>query len=285
MRLRVQLTGYNPSLVDFQRFRKLPASQTCVATVATSFFTLLASDSPAATQVRAGFLPALLASDARRPNQSDPVLDATLRHLFASPPNVVIVQGIVTAQQISAAWSREQKQTGQTTTTAVPSGAPMRDSVLVPWALMQELEQASASHGGSDDAVAGAQEAEEVANLKIMVLSVLVYELAHWVFVRAHGYQAPSWSTVQDSMSLLTASGSVSSLHSTQSLLILPGSTTDVGFKALSACFGCTFECLAYAIGEFGRIPSCLSVEHALSPRRRGASEISHTSLRVVMAR
>lgn len=211
--------------------------------MASALFSFLASDSPSATQVRAGFLPALLASDLRRPGHGDPSLDATLRNWFSCPPNVVIVQGIITAQQISNAWNREQPKVGIEAATVAAKSTPMQDSVFVPWALMQELEQAKSSDEDTK---------EEQANLNVMLLSVLVYELAHWVYVKAHGYQAPSWSTVQDSMSFLSASasGSMSSLQSTQSLLILPGNAADVGFKALSALFGCTFECLAYAIGE-----------------------------------
>lgn len=116
-----------------QRFRKLPASQTGISTLATNFFALLTTpDSPPAAYVRSAFVPALLNSTIK-PRSSDEVqaLDERIRTLFETPPAVVVAQGIINAEQIANAWK-------------LGASAPIADSVFVVFALHQELESVRA---------------------------------------------------------------------------------------------------------------------------------------------
>lgn len=162
------------------------------------FFALLASpDSPPAALVRSAFLPALLATNARPRDASQAAqFDEEIRSFFCAPPNVVVVQGIITPDQISQAWA------------TAPKGGPVGESVFLAFALNQELE--SAKNGG---------EKEEEANLNsewpslefevgseltldppfailllrrlpfaspVMILATLTYELAHWIYVKVN---------------------------------------------------------------------------------------------------
>jgi len=85
----------------------------------------------------------LLATDNRPRDASQAAqFDEEIRPFFCAPPNVVVVQGIITPDQISQAW------------TTAPKGGPVGESVFLAFALNQELE--SAKSGG---------EREEEANL------------------------------------------------------------------------------------------------------------------------
>lgn len=116
----------------------LPKSQKAIETLSQSFFSLLASDNnPQATVLRSAFVPALLASD-RRPTtpQEAQLFDEQLRGAFASPPSVVVAQGIISAEQIAQASAK----------------GTLGDCIFVPFALHQELE--GAKEGGEREAEA-----------------------------------------------------------------------------------------------------------------------------------
>ncbi|BGP11165.1 hypothetical protein JCM10049v2_007064 [Rhodotorula toruloides] len=214
-----------------KHFRKVPAHQTALLSVANAFLALLTStDNPASAAVRSIFLPALTASDARPTSASSAALDTHLLTLFSTEtPQLVLLQTVPTIEQLEAAW-REGQMVGW---------------VFVGAALNAELERAR-----EEDA------RDEVANLSIMVIATLAYELAHWIYVKTHGYTPPDYFS--DTSSLRTThtthSISVSSIHSSGSgsgtLLVPHRNKDDVGTRAVLALLGYDLELLTYAIGD-----------------------------------
>ncbi|GAA6053767.1 hypothetical protein JCM3770_005107 [Rhodotorula araucariae] len=219
---------FAPPLVtrDLAHFRKLPARQTALSSVADAFFALLASaDHPLAPAVRAVFLPALLGRDATlRDGAGGP--DEVLRRLFVEqPPHVVLLQTIPSAEAVDAAWRAE------------PTAMAAR--VFVAYTLHTELERAK-----------GEDEKEEMANLSMMVIATLAYELAQWVWVKTRGYHPADAMSDTSSLYAATTGHSASSNSSSGSLPAVHRSKDDVGTRAVLALVGCEYELLAYAIGS-----------------------------------
>ncbi|TNY24124.1 hypothetical protein DMC30DRAFT_413602 [Rhodotorula diobovata] len=216
-----------PPLVtrDLTHLRKLPARQTAFHAVADAFLTLLASpEHPTAPSLRAVFLPALLGVDASRPRDGG-AADDQLRHLFEHPPQVVLLQTVPSADSIDAAWRT--------------CPGEMAERVFVAFPLHSELERAK-----------GEDEKEEVANLSMMVMATLTYELAQWIFVKSHGYRPPDAMSDTASLHTTTTAHSVTSIHSSRSLLAPHRDKDDVGTKAVLALLGCEYELLSYTIGS-----------------------------------
>ncbi|GAA5888275.1 hypothetical protein JCM6882_008565 [Rhodosporidiobolus microsporus] len=231
---------------DLIHYRKTPARQTALHTVASTFLTLLSSPSsaqPVAPSLRAAFLPALLGVDAR---PRDAALlaraDEQLRLLFAErPPSVVLLQSVPSAEQVEAAWRASEGGEG---------GGGMRERVFVAFALNQELERAKEE-----------DEREEVANLSMMVIATLAYELAHWICVKMRGYHSaldPSSSLASDTASLRSSLTGVSIATTTASSAFSTGSggplapprqPGDAGLKAVLALLGVDYELLTFSIG------------------------------------
>ncbi|GAA5930755.1 uncharacterized protein JCM15063_002449 [Sporobolomyces koalae] len=213
---------------DLVHFRKLPAKATALAAVATSFLNLVASDEhPSAPSLRAAFLPALTGSDLK---PRDPAvtlnLDRQVQTLLRNPPTITLVQAVLTPDQIEHAWK------------AGPDSILMSTIVLA-FPLHQELERAKAE---------GAK--EETANLSMLVIATLAHELAHWIFVKVHGYQHADPMSDTASLHTTATQASMSSLQSNGSLLVPSRNKHDVGFRAVMALIGCDYELLTYAIGE-----------------------------------
>lgn len=134
-----------------QRFRALPKSQTAIQTLAQSLFSLLSSAQPQAAVVRSAYLPALLASDRRPSAQEAQHFDEQLKSAFASPPDVVVVQGIVSLEQIAQAAAK----------------APIAETlVFVPFALHQEVEAAKAGGEREAEANLNSEQIEYLAGVK-----------------------------------------------------------------------------------------------------------------------
>jgi len=234
-----------------QHNRKLPVRHTAFHTVADAFISLLASpEHPLAPSLRNVFLPALLGIDAPRPRDNSSV-DEQLRRLFEEPPQVVLLQTVPSADSVETAW---RTQPGE-----------MAERVFAAFPLHSELERAK-SEG----------EQEEVANLSsassplvpsppfpppsltcssrrplaVMVIATLTYELAQWIFVKAHGYRQHDAMSDTASLYTTTTAHSVSSIHSSRSLLAPHRDKDDVGTKAVLALLGCEYELLTYTIGE-----------------------------------
>uniref|UniRef100_A0A0K3CPN7 Uncharacterized protein n=2 Tax=Rhodotorula toruloides TaxID=5286 RepID=A0A0K3CPN7_RHOTO len=216
---------------DLLHFRKVPARQTALLNVTNSFLSLLTStDNPSSASIRSIFLPALTAADARPTSASSAALDTHLLTLLSTEtPQLVLLQTVPTIEQLEAAWR----------------AGVMSGRVFVGAALNAELERAR-----EEDA------RDEVANLSIMVIATLAYELAHWIYVKTHGYTPPDYFS--DTSSLRTThtnhSISVSSIHSTGSgsgtLLVPHRNKDDVGTRAVLALLGYDLELLTYAIGD-----------------------------------
>ncbi|KPV72029.1 uncharacterized protein RHOBADRAFT_47212 [Rhodotorula graminis WP1] len=216
-----------PPLVtrDLTHSRKLPGRQAAFHTVADAFLSLLASpEHPLAPALRAVFLPALLGIDAPRPRDNGSA-DEQLRRLFEDPPQVVLLQTVPSAEGVDAAWKTRP--------------AEMLSRVFAAFPLHSELERAK-----------GEGEQEEVANLSMMVIATLTYELAHWIFVKAHGYRPHDAMSDTASLYTTTTAHSVSSIHSSRSLLAPHRDKDDVGTRAVLALLGCEYELLTYTIGE-----------------------------------
>ncbi|GAA5869553.1 hypothetical protein JCM8547_001521 [Rhodosporidiobolus lusitaniae] len=212
---------------DLVHYRKLPPRQTALFTVVSSFFSLLSSTShPSASSVRTAFLPALTGTDARPNPQLLARADEQLIQLFSSPPAVVLLQTVPSAEQIENAWRSE--------------GERMSETVFVSFPLHVELERAK-----------GEDEREEVANLSMLVIATLAYELAQWISVKLRGYRSFDFSDTA-SLRTMTTGVSVSSLHSTGSggPLVPHRNNSDVGIRAVMALLGCDYELLTYAIGS-----------------------------------
>lgn len=123
-----------------KHFRKVPARQTALLTVANSFLALLTStENPSSPSLRSIFIPALTATDARPPSSTSASLDAHLLALLGTEtPQIVLLQTVPTIEQIELAWREGQ----------------MKERVFVGAALNNELERAK-----EEDA------RDEVANL------------------------------------------------------------------------------------------------------------------------
>ncbi|BGP27431.1 hypothetical protein Rt10032_c15g5412 [Rhodotorula toruloides] len=214
---------------DLLHFRKVPARQTALLSVANSFLALLtSSDNPSSPSLRSIFLPALTATDSRP--SSTAALDAHLLNVLGTDtPQIVLLQTVPTVEQVEAAWKEGQ----------------MGGRIFVGAALNNEFERAK-----EEDA------RDEVANLSIMVIATLAYELAQWIYVKTHGYTPPDYFS--DTSSLRTThtthSISVSSIHSTGSssgtLLVPHRNKDDVGTRAVLALLGYDLELVTYAIGS-----------------------------------
>jgi hypothetical protein len=76
--------------------------------------------------MRAAYLPALTQSSSTKPTSS---LDLQLRTLFSSPPNVVIIQGVIAQPAIDVLWSQSDSVMGNST-------------IYLSYALHQEIQRA-----------------------------------------------------------------------------------------------------------------------------------------------
>lgn len=87
-----------------------------------------------------------------------------------------------------------------------------------------------------------------------MILASLSHELAHWLFVKVHGFHPhdsqPSSPglAVSDTSSLHSISRS--SVHS---VFLGPGNPDDVATQAVQLLFGVDFELLTLAMGQSAR--------------------------------
>ncbi|POY71575.1 hypothetical protein BMF94_5400 [Rhodotorula taiwanensis] len=220
---------------DLVHFRKSPPRRVALSQLATAFLSLLASPSdPSAASLRAAFVPALTGNDSR---PSDPqVLDLELQRLFAlaiDEVEIVLLQTVPGTDQVDEVWR------------AMGGAEKMQKRLFMALTLEGELE--SAREEG---------EKEEEANLSIMILGTLAHELAHYVFVKVHGYhQADDMS---DTSSLYTTHTrhSVSSRTSATGSTIHPGvvlaphrNRDDAGTYAVTSLFGCDFELVTYSLG------------------------------------
>ncbi|GAA6014529.1 hypothetical protein JCM10207_001636 [Rhodosporidiobolus poonsookiae] len=215
---------------DLVHYRKVPPRQTALLTVANAYLSLLSStDHPAAASLRTVFFPALTGSDLR---PRDPSLlaqlDANLVDLFRAPPAVVLLQATPSADTINDAWKSA-------------NGEAMRERVFVAFSLHTEMENAKAE----DDR-------ESVANLSMMVIATLTFELAQWISVKMRGYRSTGFSTDAASMRTTTTGISVTSIHSTGSNgpLVPHRNPNDVGTRAVLGLVGCDYELLAYILGS-----------------------------------
>ncbi|GAA5827829.1 hypothetical protein JCM11251_007692 [Rhodosporidiobolus azoricus] len=233
---------------DLIHFRKLPPGQTALHTLASTFLTLLSSPSsaqPVSSALRQAFLPALLGTDAR-PRDAGLLqrADEQLRGMFEQPPSVCLVQTVPGVEQVDQAWRASEGEG------AGSGGGGMRDKIFVAFALNQELERAKEE-----------DEREEVANLSMMVIATLAYELAHWICVKTRGYHSPLDPLLSDSASLrssLTAtslapstssSSAFSSTSTSNAPLTPPRHPRDAGLKAVLALLGVDYELLTFSIG------------------------------------
>ncbi|GAA6059920.1 hypothetical protein JCM10212_003060 [Sporobolomyces blumeae] len=220
----------NPLTVtrDLVHFRKVPPKHTALAAVATSFINLLASpDHPSGPLLRSAFLPALTGTDHRsRDTAVQQELDRQLLALFQRPPTITLLQAVLSTEQIDHAWQAGQQ-------------SPMMDMIGVSFPLHQELERAKSEAAK-----------EEVANLSMLVIATVAHELAHWIFVKVHGLQSADVLSETASLHTTTTNQSVSSLHSTGSMLVQRRNKDDVGFRAVMSLLGADYELLSYAIGE-----------------------------------
>lgn len=146
---------------DLIRFRKFDSP--IISTLSTYYLSLLASPSPASVLLRAAFFPAILNSsirprDAGLLKETD---DKILEFFSLTPPNIVIIQGSITNEMIKNAWG-SGKESGE-----------MENKIFLSHALHSELMIAK-----DDD------EKEILANLSVMVLATLTYELAEWLHVK-----------------------------------------------------------------------------------------------------
>ncbi|GAA5960667.1 hypothetical protein JCM21900_005447 [Sporobolomyces salmonicolor] len=215
------------SKLTAQHFRKLLPNQTAVAAIAASFINLLASpDHPQASHLRSAFFPALSGTETR----ADPAVareqDQQLLAFFANPPAITLIQGVVSSEQVENAWKAGRQ-------------SPMMGLVFVGFPLHVELERAKA-----EDAK------EEVANLSMMVIGTVAYELAQWIFVKIHGYRSFDIFSETASLHTTATNHSASSIPSSGSLLAPARNKDDVGTKAVMALLGADYELLSYAIGE-----------------------------------
>ncbi|BGP19838.1 hypothetical protein JCM10213v2_007969 [Rhodosporidiobolus nylandii] len=215
---------------DLVHFRKLPSRQTAFLDICTSFLSLLSSPShPSASSLRTAFLPALTGSSTRPPATSLAALDAQLLSLFSSPPAVVLVQTVPSVEQVENAWRADEEQ--------------MKGRVFVAYALWQEMERAKEEG-----------EREEVANLSMMIIATLAYELAQWICVKVRGYRSPDL-LLSDAASMRTtttsAGVSLSSFASTSSggPLAPTRNPSDAGTLAVLLLLGHDYELLTFALG------------------------------------
>ncbi|BGP57996.1 hypothetical protein JCM8202_001766 [Rhodotorula sphaerocarpa] len=223
---------------DLVHFRKSPPRRTVLSTLVTTFLNLLASPSdPLAPSLRAAFIPASTGTDAR---PSDPrALDLELQQVFARAAaageegelEVVLLQTVPSTEQVEEAWRAGAEK--------------MKRRVFV--ALTLEGEIGRAREEG---------EREEEANLSMIILATLAYELAHWVFIQFHGYRCAE-PVSDDTASVYTTT----TRHSIASRLSVGGSThgggslapsrlrDDAGTHAVTSLFGVDYELLTYSLG------------------------------------
>ncbi|GAA6036258.1 hypothetical protein JCM8097_006863 [Rhodosporidiobolus ruineniae] len=222
---------------DLLHFRKSPARETALPSLISSFLSLLGSPThPAAASLRSVFLPALTGTDAR-PRDAGLLgrADEQLRLFFAGEegqgwPEVVLLQTVPSADQVEAAWR-------------VEDGARMRERIFVSMPLQKELERAKAEGEG-----------EELANLSMMVLATLTYELAHWISVKVRGYRSLDFSDTASLRTTTTGISFTTSLHSVQSSgsggpLAPPRQSNDVGTRAVLLLLGHDYELLTFTLG------------------------------------
>lgn len=209
---------------DLVRFRKLPSP--AIQNIATAFLSHLSADSAAAAQLRAAFFPAITGTDTR---PRDPVqleaIDSRLRDHFSNPPNIVIPQGIITTNQLVAAWGDGEK-----------SGTAMANSIFIAFALHQEL-------------ITAKEDGERVheANLGIMVIATLAHELAQWIYCKAHGLDGSLFHP-SDAASVRTNDTGLTNASTTSVQRM--HDRNDVGDKAVLGLLGCDYELLTYTIGS-----------------------------------
>ncbi|GAA5980483.1 hypothetical protein JCM11641_003409 [Rhodosporidiobolus odoratus] len=214
---------------DLIHYRKLPPRQISLLNVCDSYLSLLSNtDHPAGGPLRTAFLPALIGSD-NRPRDATLLarLDEQLVSLFRTPPAVVLLQTVPTAEQVDHAWRADE--------------GGMRERVFLAFALQQEMERATEENAR-----------EEVANLSMLIIASLTYELAQWISVKVRGFRPVELASDTASMRTTTTGVSVSSFHSTGSggPLVPHRNNHDVGIRAVMALLGCDYELLSYSIGD-----------------------------------
>ncbi|GAA5990441.1 hypothetical protein JCM10908_007374 [Rhodotorula pacifica] len=219
---------------DLTHFRKSPARRTALLQLATAFLSLLASPTdPAAPSLRAAFIPASTDIDSR---PSDPrALDLDLQRLFARAAEeveIVLLQTVPMPEHVEEAW---RAQSGS---------EKMGRRVFVALTLEGELERAREEG-----------DKEEEANLSMMILATLAYELAHYIFVKVHGHHTSD--AMSETSSLYTTntrhsiSSRASSTGTTQTGMVLAPlrNRDDAGTHAVTSLFGCDFELVTYSLG------------------------------------
>lgn len=90
--------------------------------------------------------------------------------IFSSPPTIVVHQGLFTQTHVDKAWAVARGELPLSAAQQQGMHVSIADSVFVPFALNQELKQARTEG-----------EREQEANLGMMVLATVTFELAHWV--------------------------------------------------------------------------------------------------------
>ncbi|GAA5877983.1 hypothetical protein JCM16303_002803 [Sporobolomyces ruberrimus] len=213
---------------DLVHFRKLPAKHTALAAVSTSFLNLLSStEHPSATHLRSAFLPALTGTDSRpRVPLVAQDLDRQLIDFFQHPPTITLLQAVLSPDQVENIWKTRDDSV-------------MLNTIVLTFSLHQELERAK-----SEDVK------EEIANLNMMVIATVAYELAQWIYVKVHGYRTCDSFSDMSSLHTTDTRVSTSSMRSNGSVLVPSRNRDDVGFRAVMALLGCDYELLTYTIGE-----------------------------------
>ena len=87
-----------------------------------------------------------------------------------------------------------------------------------------------------------------------MVLATLASELAHFVYVKVHGYQSSSSppSPTGSDLQLRTIHSNASVGSFASSVFVSQSvDRMDFGDQAVVRLFGCSFELLSYSIGQF----------------------------------
>ncbi|KAK4048443.1 hypothetical protein OIV83_004789 [Microbotryomycetes sp. JL201] len=235
---------------DLKHFRKYPSTKPAISSLYTSFLSLLAD--PAQSNLRSSFLPSLVRLDLPRSASVTPEHDLKLLQLLRDdPPGLVLVQGQVSSEKVHQHW----------TTESLTASTSLRNNIVVQYAIVTELESA----------ISDSERAEDVANLNVFLLACFTYELSHWIYTSCHGYER-AYVSEADLVSLrgpTSTNGSLSSLHSQNSILVSPRvNGNDVGVKAIQSMFGVLYELLTFAIGDRQVVKLLLSETFRTSLRR-----------------
>jgi hypothetical protein len=98
------------------------------------------------------------------------------------------------------------------------------------------------------------------------------------LLAQTHGY-TESQASGNDGCSISSFGAANSSVTSLQSLLVMPGSSSDCGVRATTQLFGFTYELLSYAIGESSLLSPPLPIADLF-----GGQQVNASSLNVALA-